>query len=246
MSKTTWEGVSGWYDQIVAAEGHFYHKELILPVLLPLLKEKDAAVLDLGCGQGILERQIPKDIDYLGIDGAKSLIVAAQKRAGSKCHLFQVGDLTKPLKIEKKFTHCVFLLSIQNMADMPAAINNARKGLKKGGKLILVINHPSFRIPRQSSWSVDEKKKMQFRRIDSYMSEMEIPIQQKPSKGKKSVVTYSYHLPLSKIVDHLVGAGFVITGLQELCSPKKSTGGKSRMENRARKEFPLFMLIEAR
>lgn len=245
MSKTTWESVSGWYDEIVAAEGHFYHKEVILPALLPYLKEKDAKIIDLGCGQGILERQIPKEVEYLGVDGAKSLIAAAQKRTKGKNHSFFVQDLTKPLQVEKKFTHAVFLLSLQNMADSTAALKNARAALIKGGKLLLVLNHPCFRIPRQSHWGVDEGKKLQFRRLDSYMSPMEIPIQQKPSKGKKSVVTYSYHLPLSGLMHCLKEAGFAITSMEELCSTKKSTGGKSKMENRARKEFPLFLLIEA-
>ena len=245
MSKTNWENVSGWYDQIVGAEGHFYHKEVILPTLLPYLKEKNARILDLGCGQGILERQIPKEIEYLGIDGSKLLISAAEKRVSSKKHSFLVQDLTKPLKVEKKFTHAVFLLSLQNMADSVAALKNAKTALVKGGKLLLVLNHPCFRIPRQSHWGVDEGKKLQFRRMDSYLSELEIPIQQKPSEGKKSVVTYSYHKPLSSLMKCLAEADFAITSIEELCSTKKSVGGKSKMENRARKEFPLFMLIEA-
>lgn len=245
MGKTTWENVSGWYDEIVSAEGHFYHKEVILPALLPYLKEKNVRIIDLGCGQGILERQIPKEIDYLGVDGSKSLISAAQKRASSKKHQFLVQDLTQPFPVEQKFTHAIFLLSLQNMADCVAALKNAKAALVKGGKLLLILNHPCFRIPRQSHWGVDEGKKMQFRRMDSYMSELEIPIQQKPSAGKKSIVTYSYHMPLSSLMKCLAKAGFAITTIEELCSTKKSVGGKSKMENRARKEFPLFMLIVA-
>jgi len=42
--------------------------------------------------------------------------------------------------------------------------------------LVIVLNHPCFRIPRQSGWGIDEKNKLQFRKVIKYMSPMEIPL----------------------------------------------------------------------
>lgn len=63
-----------------------------------------------------------------------------------------MGDVTKPLKIDKKdFSHAFVILALQNMEEGEKAIQNGAKHLRKGGKLFVVLNHPCYRIPRQSS-----------------------------------------------------------------------------------------------
>jgi hypothetical protein len=93
---------------------------------------------------------------------------------------------------------------------------------------------------------VDEQQKLQYRRIDRYMSSMEIPIQMEPGKGKGSQTTYSFHHPLTKYSHWLKEAGFVIELIDEWCSDKMSQGKTAKMENRSREEIPLFMVISAR
>lgn len=246
--KTSWESSSSWYDDIVGEKGHYYHEHVILPKLLPLMaldKKKDAAVLDLGCGQGILERHLPKQIEYAGIDLSSSLIKAAKSRNQNPKHTFYVGDITKPLPIaDKKFSHIVVVLALQNIEKPDLLLKNVSKHLAKDGQLFLVLNHPCFRIPRQTHWQVDEKKKLQYRRIDSYLSPMKIPIQMHP--GKKEGETWSFHHSLSDYSHLLYQENFAISLLEEWISDKKSTGGKARMENRARQEFPLFLSLVCR
>jgi len=240
MKKTSWENVSGWYGDLVSKEGHTYHRTVIFPKLLPMIKGKQLKVLDLGCGSGPLARQLPKSAEYLGIDISKSLIAKAKVGQSDK-RRFLVKDVTKPLTLDSNFTHATMILCLQNMADPLGALNNAAKALKTGGKLFVVLNHPCFRIPRQSHWGVDEAKKVQYRRMDRYLSPLEIPIQHQPSQGKRSETTLSYHNPLSTYATLFAKAGFVITDIEEWVSEKQSTGKKARMENRARKEFPLFL-----
>ncbi|MBF5059202.1 class I SAM-dependent methyltransferase [Candidatus Neptunochlamydia vexilliferae] len=242
MKDTSWKQVGKWYDTLVAKEGHTYHKE----VIFPRLKEwysfgEEDAVLDLGCGQGVFARQLPKGVRYVGVDAAKSLLQKGEKRSN---HRFMLGDATKPLKVEGDFSHVFIILALQNMTDGAKAIANGAKHLRKGGTLTLVLNHPCYRIPRQSSWGVDEGRKIQYRRIDRYLSPMEIPIQMHPSKGGKSEKTFSYHVPLSTYVTWMGEAGLAITRMEEWDSPKMSTGKWAKMENRARKEFPLFLAME--
>lgn len=245
---TSWENVKPWYDKIVGHEGHYFHKEIILPHLLKSWKlDASSSLVDLACGQGVLARALPEKIHYLGIDSAPSLIRAAEQYDKNPHHRYKVGDITKPIKHEgDKFSHASIILALQNLEFPARALQNASSLLKNGGLLSLVINHPYFRIPRQTSWGIDESKKIQYRRIDLYMSALKIPIQAHPGKKNDSLETISYHWPLESLMQWLKAAGFMVEDIQEWCSNKTSTGTKAKMENRSRDEFPLFMHILAR
>lgn len=245
---TSWEQVKPWYDQAVGQEGHYYHQEVILPKLLKywnLEKCKAPALLDLACGQGILARHIPAGVSYTGVDISPSLIKAAQGYDKNPKHNYLVSDITKPLKLEGTFTHAAIVLALQNLEFPERAIKNASQYLAENGTFSMIINHPYFRIPRQTSWGIDEPKKLQYRRIDRYLTRLKIPIQAHPGKFKNTVETLSYHWPLELLTVWLKDAGFVINEIQEWCSNKTSTGSKAKMENSARQEFPLFMHISA-
>jgi ubiquinone/menaquinone biosynthesis C-methylase UbiE len=244
--KTSWDNISDWYSGIVGKEGHYFHQQVIFPALLPLIGKK-GKLLDLGCGSGVLERALPAGLEYVGIDLSPSLLKVAEEQMKGKKSRFLPGDITKRLPIEENdFTHATIILALQNLEHPNKALENAFSALKKGGTIFLVFNHPCFRIPRQSSWGVEKEKGIQYRRIDRYMSTMTIPIQQAPSKGEKSATSLSFHYPLSAIASFVTSAGFSITGIDELISNKKSTGGAAKMENRAREEFPMFMLLSAK
>jgi ubiquinone/menaquinone biosynthesis C-methylase UbiE len=244
---SSWETSADWYDKIVGTQGHYYHEHLILPRTLRLLSlSENCALLDLACGQGILSRHIPRTAAYTGVDISPSLIRAAQQRPHPKEHLYAIGDVTKPLPVKnKQFTHAAIILALQNIQDPLAVLKNAAIHLKTGGKLCIVLNHPCFRIPRQSSWQVDPAKKLQYRRIERYFSPLEIPIATHPGQKAATEQTISFHHPLSAFSGWLHQAGFVIEVMEEWCSDKKSEGAAARMEDRARKEFPLFLTILA-
>lgn len=244
---TSWQKIGKWYDETVSEHGHYYHQTLIIPGVMRLLGlTKESALLDLACGQGILSRHLPPGVSYTGVDLASSLIHAAQQYNPQASYKFLVGDVTKELPVKQtNFSHAAIILALQNIEEPLKVFKNASKHLEAGGKLIIVLNHPCFRIPRQSSWKVDVDNKVQYRRIDRYMSEMKIPIQTHPGKGKDSPQTWTFHYPLSSITQWLHEAGFVIQQIEEWCSDKESQGKAAKMENRSRTEIPLFMTILA-
>ncbi|MCH9609495.1 MAG: hypothetical protein S4CHLAM45_10170 [Chlamydiales bacterium] len=232
----SWEPIQKWYDDLVGTKGHYYHKHVILPKLIPLLGlSKDASLLDLGCGQGILARFIPKGVRYQGIDLSPSLIQSAQS---APLHTFTVADACKPLKIGK-FSHACAMLSLQNMEHADQAIKNISKHLEPNGTFVCVLNHPCFRIPRQSHWGVDKPKKLQYRRIDRYLTPMDIPIH------LRGETTMTFHHSLSDYSQWLYKSGLQIVVMEEWTSDKLSSGSASKMENRARNEFPLFLTIKS-
>lgn len=243
MKSTSWQKASKWYQENVGEEGHYYHQHVILPNLLPLLDEK-TTLLDLACGQGVLGRKTEVS-KYVGVDLAPSLIQYAKKNDKNRNHLYQVQDVTKPFDLKEKFNTATCILAIQNFDPLLPFMKNAHKHLETGGRFLIVMNHPCFRIPRQSSWGVDEPKKIQYRRIDRYLSPLTIPIKTHPGKPDETE-TISFHRPISTYVNVLNEAGFVVEQMDEWISNKESTGSKAKMENRAREEFPLFLFIKAK
>jgi SAM-dependent methyltransferase len=240
--------VHSWYNELVGDKGHYYHQHVIFPNLLKKMEfAEDSSLLDLACGQGVLARQLPEGMEYWGVDVARSLIEAAQEKDEHSRHHYVVANLMRPTLplMKTDFTHATMILALQNVKDPELVFSHAARHLRSGGKFFIVLNHPCFRIPRQSSWGVDEYKKTQYRRIDRYLSPLEIPIQAHPGQSRRNEMTWSYHFPLSAYVNGLAKAGFVITGLEEWSSDKSSEGKAARMENRSRAEIPLFAAILA-
>lgn len=242
-----WEEVGDWYDSIVGERGHYYHEHVILPKVEGYLKAwKVKSLLDLACGQGVLEKRMPPECRYIGVDASPHLVKLGQKSAASKEHQFFVQDLTRPISLpEKEFDAAALILAAQDMDPIDTVFSNAAKFLKSKGKLLIVMNHPCFRIPRQSGWGVEEAAKIQYRKVNRYMTPMAIPIRTRPSQGGGSPEVTFHHRPLSYYTGALSKAGFVMVQMEELVSDKESTGSKARMEGRARAEFPLFLCIVA-
>jgi len=249
MKDSSWESSHSWYDQIVGEKGHYYHQKVIFPAVLRILQLKAGDVLlDLGCGQGAFAQHLPKGVSYTGIDLSRSLIKKGRERA-QKESTFVVGDITQPLSLQLNLvSHITAILSLQNVQDPQGVFQNAFRFLKPKGKFLLLLNHPCFRIPRQSSWGLDVTKKLQYRRIDRYMTPLTIPIHTHPSKCKGKdgrAMTYSFHFPLSAYVQGLSRAGFMTETMEEWVSDKKSYGTRGKIENFSRLEFPLFLMILA-
>jgi ubiquinone/menaquinone biosynthesis C-methylase UbiE len=246
QKNTSWEKVGDWYNETVGERGSYYHQHVILPNLIRLLDlKKNSKLLDLACGQGILARTIFTDVEYLGLDLAPNLIAEARKLDKNPKHSYGVADVSKDLPIRNSgFDRAALVLALQNIKHPFNVIKNIAKHLQTNGRLVIVINHPSFRIPKHADWEVKDGR--QYRIVDNYMSHLEIPIDSSPFDDKNNLKTWSFHYPLSAYSEMLFDNGLVIEKIEEWVSDKKSEGGKAAMEDKARAEFPLFMAIAAK
>lgn len=184
--------------------------------------------------------------DVTGIDASPSLIQSAiQHSKNSKDrvkYLCLNAEKLTDLK-DSHFDGLVAILTLQNMKDLWAVSRECARVTKPRGRMIWVINHPFLRIPRQSSWGWDENRKIQYRRLDMYKSTAEIPIRMHPGQ-KNSEDTVSFHRSLSEMLETAFKAGFVLSGMEEWCSNRKSAPGpRAKAEDRARNEFPLFAAL---
>lgn len=243
-TNTSWQKVAPWYQKIVGDSGHFYHREVILPNVLRLLNLKSGEkLIDLGCGQGVLARAISIDIEYAGFDVSSEMIKTAISLDKNLKHRYTMIDATHTI-LNQRADKIAIILALQNMKKPFAVIRNCREMLNLNGKLVIVLNHPAFRIPKHGDWIIKDNR--QFRIVDNYMSPLEIPIESSPYDKKNNEISYSYHYPLSFYSEILFDNGFLIEKIEEWVSPKKSTGSKAEIEGKARAEIPLFMAIVAR
>jgi len=201
-------------------------------------------LLDVACGQGVLARRLSENVSYTGVDLAHGLLAEAKRMDVNKKHKYIVADVTKSIPVAEKYNKAAIVLALQNIKEPEKTIKYAAERLEKGGKLIIVLNHPCFRIPRQSSWETDIKNKLQYRRINRYLNPLEIPINMHPG-DKNSPVTWSFHLPIEAYSEMLFENDLLIEKIEEWSSEKTSVGKMAKTENRAREEFPMFMAILA-
>ena len=245
---TGWGHVARWYDDVVDSDNS-YQKTLILPNLLRLLELKQGeTLLDIGSGSGFFSKEFAKlGAKVFGIEPSSELIkIAEEKMAGTFNPSFVKGkaDDLGQFK-DKTFDKAIFILSLQNIKEFGEAIMEAGRVLKKGGFIYIVLNHPAFRIPKQSSWGWDEEQGRQYRRVDEYLGEFTQKIEMHPGDNK-NIVTFSFHRPIQSYFKALKKSGFLISRFEEWNSNRVSEPGKrSEEENRIRKEIPLFLFLEA-
>jgi SAM-dependent methyltransferase len=158
---------------------------------------------------------------------------------GDASRLAELPDLTPD------FDAIVFLLSLQDMEPLEAVLESAAWALRPGGRAVLLLTHPCFRVPRQSGWGWDTERQLQFRRIDHYLTPLAVPMQ--ALHGQKGTATRSFHRPLHDYINGLAGCGLWIDRMQEIPSFRvRASGPRARAENRSYREIPLFLGLRAR
>jgi ubiquinone/menaquinone biosynthesis C-methylase UbiE len=242
---TSWNSVGDWYDSMLRGEDTYQNK-VILPNVLRLAAIKQGTkVLDLACGQGFFSRAfVDLGASVIGADLSSKLIASAKKNVPQG--KFFVSHAHKLAFVpDRSLDLATIILAAQNIENISEVFKEVNKKLKKGGKLLLVLNHPAFRNPGSTSWGFDESAKKQYRRVDSYMTESKRETDMHPGAREKTT-TVSFHRPLQVWFKTLANAGFRVTRLEEWISHKESEKGpRKEAEDTARKEFPLFLCIEA-
>ncbi len=242
---TSWGKVADWYLEYLKDEDN-YQSQVILPQLKRILDIKHGqTLLDLACGTGFFSELFHAEgAKVIGVDIGAQLIALAKQNA-SKDIAFHVSPAHKLGMIETaSVDKIIVILAIQNIKEVKEMFEEAKRVLKPDGTVVIVLNHPIFRIPGGTSWGWDETVKKQYRRTDHYMSEKTIDIAMHPG-GNPKAKTISFHRPLQYYIKLAHNAGFTLSRLEEWISHKESQKGpRQAEEDRIRKEIPLFMMLE--
>ena len=181
------------------------------------------------------------------ISGERVVGCAVALRSPAERFHFFAAPATDFLSGEKKFDVVISILAIQNIENISKVFKEVSRVLEKNGKFIIVLNHPAFRIPKKSSWNFDETNKVQYRRVDEYLSESRAEIEMNPGResADEAEKTISFHRPLQTYSKILANSGFAISRIEEWISHKESQIGPRKIfEDRSRHEIPLFMCLE--
>lgn len=246
QKKTSWGNVAPWYHDLLKKGRGIYQHDVILPNILRLLGiEKGETILDLACGPGFFAREFAKNgAKIIGIDISEELIAFAKKEV--KGVDFSVASADSiPMVKAQSVDAVTIILALQNIENMAGVFSESRRVLKPNGRLLLVLNHPAFRVPKFSEWGWDEARAVQYRRVDSYMSEARVKIEMHPGDDP-SIHTWSFHRPLQIYMKALHKNGFCISRMEEWMSNRQGPKGKRfAASEKARKEIPLFLFLEA-
>lgn len=245
---SSWDRVAGWYDSWVGDRGSRYHRALAIPAVLDLLApQAGEEILDIGAGQGVLAPYVVESgARYTGVDASPRLIAAARRRHGRLAR-FVVGDARALQSVPgvhgSSYDAAVFLLSIQDMDPLKAVLASATWALRPSGRIVMLMTHPAFRQPRHSGWGYDEARKLQYRRIDAYLTPMAVPMK---SLGY-GLPTRAFHRPISSYVNALAAVGFALDAMLELCDlpPDARPRRSKRASVQADAEIPLFLALRA-
>lgn len=242
---TSWGAVAEWYDKVVYDKDSYQNRVILPNILRIVAPEKGMRILDLACGQGFFSHALSaKGAHVTGVDVSPELIGIAKIHAGhnEEFHVSSSDNLS--VWKDSSFDSISIILALQNIEKMTQTLREASRVIKKGGKLVIVLNHPAYRIPGESAWGYDEKIDRQYRRVDGYLSDSRREIDMNPGStgGQKTI---SFHRPIQGYSKSLANVGFVISRIEEWVSHKESERGPRQVaENRARREIPLFMCLE--
>lgn len=243
----SWDPVAAWYTGWSGAQGSEHHRRLAIPALLELLAPvAGERILDVGCGPAALAPHIARaGARYTGVDSSRRLLAFARRHHGASGE-FVLGDATRLSHVRSidagAFDAVVFLLSIQDIDPLDRAIESAAWALRPGGRIVMLMTHPCFRIPRQSGWGWDPHRRLQFRRIDRYLTPLSVPM--KRYGGSRRGATRSYHRPLTDYFTAIAGAGIFVDRVLEVPTFRGEAGTRSGSAGQsAEREIPLLLGI---
>jgi ubiquinone/menaquinone biosynthesis C-methylase UbiE len=243
---TSWGKVADWYDELLEGDNDTYQEQVISPNLVRMLNiQRGETVLDLACGQGYFSRKF-RDLGakVIGVDVARELIDYACKNSPIDISYTVSPAHDLSFLNSSSIDAIVITLAAQNIENLGEVFTECTRVLKPEGRLIMILNHPAFRIPKSSEWEYSEEKNVEYRKMSGYMSDQKIQIDMHPGAQRK-LRTITFHHPLQSFFKIFYKNNLCVTRLEEWVSHRESTSGpRADAENKAKKEIPMFMALE--
>jgi len=126
----------------------------------------------------------------------------------------------------------IAFMSLQDIDDAEAAIGEAARVLKPGGRFCLAVVHPFGSAGRFAGYEADAPFVVDGSYLERFRYRDEL------ERDGLRVVFESEHRPIEWYVDALVGAGFVVERLREVGMPEEAVEND---RHRRWQRLPLFL-----
>jgi SAM-dependent methyltransferase len=152
VGRRRYDGLADEYDAFVDETSPFY--VVAIDALRRLLGGGNGRCLDVGCGGGHL-LGVPIDLGWraVGIDASADQLRIARRRHPSV--EFVPADAARLPFADESFDAAFSTFTHTDFDDFAAAIREARRVLRSGGRLVYVGNHPCFVGPTQEFHETD-------------------------------------------------------------------------------------------
>jgi ubiquinone/menaquinone biosynthesis C-methylase UbiE len=194
------------YDRFAAAysasnDNNLFNAYYARPEMIRLAGDvADLKILDAGCGSGpLMEALLAKDAVVSGFDLSPAMVELARQRLGDDADV-RVADLGAPLPYpDDAFDLVVASLSLHYVEDWASALAELRRVLKRGGRLVVSIIHPTV-------YAIVYPEADYFA-LTQYSEDYDF--------GDGTVWMTYWHRPLQDVINTFVEAGFGITTVTE-------------------------------
>lgn len=225
----------------LSADGRVKHAVIGDAVLRRLAGARDLDIVEIGTGTGWLAGLVrPQARRVVALDGSAALLEEARRAVPGV--EFLEADLQRPLPLpDRAFDVALACLVLHDLRPLPRAFAELARVLRPGGKL-LVIDLNAYYAHPVGSWKRTWRERLTRApkgiRVASYGDWL---------RREDRTFTWgdgheSWFTPLPELVNDAVGAGFVVTGLDDLVPPDAPDGRglAGRMHH-----FPAYLLLEA-
>jgi SAM-dependent methyltransferase len=213
VAARNWETNAAFWIRIIRERLDPYRTELTDDAVLNEVGPAEGRrILDAGCGEGYMSRLLAhRGASVVGIDSCQALVHAAQDHTTEGLSIsYEVGDVGALPLANTQFDIIVCNHLINDLPDPAIPFQEFARVLKPGGRLVILMLHPCFSIPRsteqRSNGGLISSEYFRVRRIEKHFEIGGVTSPTTVVVWIRSIESYS---------ELLFGAGFTITGLQE-------------------------------
>ncbi|MHB8332366.1 MAG: class I SAM-dependent methyltransferase [Candidatus Dormibacteria bacterium] len=207
-----WADHAGEWIAWARAPGHDSYWQFHRDRFLELLPPPPGLVLDLGCGEGRLSRDLRAlGFEVIGTDYSMELVTAA--RAADQAGTYVQADAAHLPFQDASFDLVVAFMSLQDMDQMDLAVAETTRVLRPGGRVCLAVVHPINSTGAHES----EAAQAAFRIENSYMAQRDYFDEME--RDGLTMTFVSRHRPLQDYTNAFTDRGCLIEALREVVVP---------------------------
>lgn len=226
QTREIWDANAEWWDDYVGAEGNDFHRVLIAPAQMRLLRLKAGErVLEIACGNGQFAREMARrGADVVAFDFSERFVERARQhtaQSGIKNIDYRVLDATSEEQLlslgEGVFDAAVCTMALMDMATIEPLFRSLARLLKPGGRFVFSVTHPCFnnascQLVAETQDRDGDFATVYFVKISAYLDP---PVQRGIGIVGQPQPHYYFHRPLSQLLNTGFRAGFVLDGIEE-------------------------------